>query len=358
MVSCNEDILELQPLDEYSDAAVWNDPLLAEAVLNGLYKYRDDPFNKFQIGNLVDELHRRDGVAQVRFNNSQLTPDVIPGWSWLPTWDNEYSAIRAINNFIEKAEELPDGEIVDGVTFKNRMLGEAYYLRAHYYSNLVNLYGGVPIITEAYDLDSDFQVPRDSYENCVNFMAEDCDRAAELLPLAHTGDNMGRATKGAAMALKSRILLYAASDLYNTTVFPGYSHPELVGYTAGDRTARFQAAKDAAKAVMDLGIYSLYRANPGPEDSVAVNFEEYFLTRESTEEDILIEYRTSTSYSDPNRSWQNLSGPNGYHLRGSNAPLDNIVRDYEMKDGTKFDWNNPEHALEPYKNRDPRFYAL
>ena len=50
MGSCNEDILELQPLDEYSDAAVWEDPLLAEAVLNGLYKYRDDPFNKFQIG--------------------------------------------------------------------------------------------------------------------------------------------------------------------------------------------------------------------------------------------------------------------------------------------------------------------
>src|SRR5690606_18815496 len=127
--------------------------------------------------------------------------------------------------------DLADGETMDGVTMKNRMLGEAYYLRAHYYSNLVNLFGGVPIIKEAYTLDSDFQVPRDTYEACVNFIVEDLDQAAELLPLVHTGDNMGRATKGAALALKSRILLYAASDLHNTTVFPGYAHPELISYT-------------------------------------------------------------------------------------------------------------------------------
>lgn len=58
-----------------------------------------------------------------------------------------------------------------------------------------------------------------------------------------------------------------------------------------------------------------------------------------------------------NTCWQNLSGPNGYHLRGSNAPIDNIVRDYELKDGTKFNWDNPEHAAHPYLNRDPRFYT-
>ena len=78
--------------------------------------------------------------------------------------------------------------------------------------------------------------------------------------LKHTGDKLARATKGAALALKSRILIYAASDLHNTTVFPGYSNPELIGYTDANRTARWQAAKDAAKAVMDLGVYSLFRA--------------------------------------------------------------------------------------------------
>src|SRR5690606_21626747 len=125
----------------------------------------------------------------------------------------------------------------------------------------------------------------------------------------------------------------------------------------GDRTARYQAAQHSARAVRDLRIYGLYKANPRPEDSAAMTSEEYFFTRESTEEDIMIEYMTTTSYSDPNRSWTHSSDPTGYHFRGSNAPLDNIVRDYEMRDGTKFDWNNPAHAMEPYKNRDPRFYA-
>ncbi|MDD4108320.1 MAG: RagB/SusD family nutrient uptake outer membrane protein [Prolixibacteraceae bacterium] len=357
MISCNEDILELKPLDEYSDAAVWGDLNLAEAALNACYKFRDDPFNKFQIGNLVDELERRDGVAQTRFNNAQMTPDVIPGWSYLPTWANEYKALRAVNNFIEKALELPEGDEKDGVTMKNRMLGEAHFLRAYYYMNLTSLFGGVPIIKEAFTLDDEFQVPRDSYEDCIEFIVDELEEAAALLPLVQSGKNEGRATKGAALALKSRVLLYAASDLHNTTVFTGYSNPELIGYTGGDRTARWQRAKDAAKAVMDLNMYSLYKADPAPTDSVAVNFEEYFLTRESTEEDIWMEFYTSMSYRDVNRCWQNLSGPNGYHLRGSNAPIDNIVRDYEMKDGTKFDWNNPEHAAAPYKNRDPRFYA-
>ena len=77
---------------------------------------------------------------------------------------------------------------------------------------------------------------------------------------------MGRATKGAALALKSRVLLYAASDLYNLN--PS-GMPET-GYTGGqDRAAHWRAAKDAAKAVMDLGTYSLFRPEPAsPEEAV------------------------------------------------------------------------------------------
>ena len=92
------------------------------------------------------------------------------------------------------------------------------------------------------------------------------DSAASMLPLVQSGDNDGRATKGAALALKARVLLYAASDLHNpqknSTVTSGFSHPELLGYTDGDAAARWQAAKDAAKAVIDLGIYSLYKPSP------------------------------------------------------------------------------------------------
>ena len=67
------------------------------------------------------------------------------------------------------------------------------------------------------------------------------------------------------MALKARVLLYAASDLFVSQSLwaSGYEHPELIGYVGGDRTERWQRAKKAAKAVMDLGIYHLYGENGG-----------------------------------------------------------------------------------------------
>jgi len=362
LTACNKDFLDLQPLTAYSDVAVWKDPILAETFINGIYFKMEIPNGDMKYGtpNLVDELHRRDGTAQVNFNNCKITPDLISGWrNELPSWDNLYVQIRACNKFLANADKLPDdGVLVDGVTKKNRMIGEAHFLRAWFYMRLTSLYGAVPIVDKESQLVDNFQIPRNTYEECVNFMVADCDAAASILPLKHTADKLSRASKGAALALKSRILTYAASDLYNTTVFAGYANPELVGYvdkSAAARSARFQKAKDAAKAVMDLGLYTLFRANPAPGDSVAMNFEALFNSKDC-EEDIMVRYATSTSYA-VDYSWMNLSGPNGYHGRGSNAPTDALVRDYERKDGTKFDWNNPVHAAFPYKFRDPRFYA-
>ena len=75
------------------------------------------------------------------------------------------------------------------------------------------------------------------------------------------------------MALKSRVLLYAASDLHNTSVFASFSNPELLGYTGGDRTARWTAAKNAAKDVINLGLYGLVNSDPAPGDSIAQNYQ-------------------------------------------------------------------------------------
>jgi len=91
-----------------------------------------------------------------------------------------------------------------------------------------------------------------------------------MLPAAYTGDMRGHATQGAALALKARTLLYAASDLHNTTSYaPGYSNPELLGYTTGSQASRWTAAKASAKAVIDLNQFSLYHATPAPGDSIA-----------------------------------------------------------------------------------------
>jgi len=104
---------------------------------------------------------------------------------------------------------------------------------------------------------------------------------------------------------------------------------------------------------MDLNLYSLYMAEPSPGDSIAQNYAEYFLKQSLTEEDIW-----TKSFVVQSRQMVGLySGPNGYHGWGANAPVGDLIDDFEMADGTQFDWNNPAHATEPYKNRDQRLYA-
>jgi hypothetical protein len=143
----------------------------------------------------------------------------------------------------------------------------------------------------------------------------------------------------------------------NSIVTTGFTNPELLGYVGGDATARWTAARNAAKAVIDLNKYSLYKATPAPTDSVAQNFVEFF-TSKGTSEDILLQFFTPKT----DENWDGYNpglycGPNGYHNWGANAPLGELVDDYEMKDGSKFDWNNPVHKANPYINREARFYA-
>lgn len=241
-----------------------------------------------------------------------------------------------------------------------RLKGEVYFLRAYTYHYLAALYGGVPLISEPFGLSDDFETPRSSYGATVDFIVADLDMAASLLGEDFEGSNAGRATKGAALHLKARTLLYAASDLHHnmSTYAPGFSNPELLGYTSGDQNSRWQAAKNAAKAVIDLGIYDLYKPNPAPGDSIAQNFVDYFISYGYEDEDILLQYFTPKT----EEGWQGYDpalycGPNGYHNWGNNVPLGELVDDYEIKDGTGFDWNNPAHKASPYTNREARFYA-
>jgi starch-binding outer membrane protein, SusD/RagB family len=355
--ACSKDFLDTKPLGEFSDVDVWKDPALVETFINQIYWRLDEPASPGRLkSNIVDEAHYRGNGASLNFNKGLLTVDQIPGWSTpsrYRTWNDIYKSIRFCNIYLANYEKVPfDNVVVDGKTTKDRMTGEVYFLRAYLYHLLTAVYGGVPIIKEPYDLNDEFAIARNPYEECVNFMVSDLDMAASLLPTVNSGVNKGRATKGAAMSLKARVLLYAASDLYNTTVFPGYSNPELIGYVGGDRAARWRAAKNAAKDVIDLGIYSLFKANPAPADSVAQNIADLFIAKD-TEEDIFVKYFTSNQV----QQLGLVSGPNGWHNWGTNAPIGEMVDDYEMADGSKFSWTNPAHAAAPYKNREPRFYA-
>lgn len=346
-VSCNEDFLERKPLDAISDADVWSDPSLVEAFVNDLYGRIWDPFMdswKVMHTAVSDEgMYLRDKGTDVVVKGT-LTPENMGTLTQFGQWGNYYKGIRNCNTFLERIDQV---QFTDEA-WRERLTGEVYFLRALYYFNLVSHWGGVPLIRVNFNLDDGdaMFIPRNSFEECVNSIVEDCDEAIGRLNGSYDSDNAGRATRFAAMALKSRMLLYAASDLYNK---PGNTNP-LVGYTQGNQLERWAAAKAAAKAIIDdPGDHRLYM----PGDSAAENYARVFLDNHNPE--ILFAKLHNSQLKGTSVDLWN--GPNGYHNWGGNIPIENFVSGYQRSDGTPFDWENPTHAAEPYKDRDPRFYA-
>lgn len=348
------DSLDLKPRDELDGDAVWQDPALAQAYLNEVYSatgmgYGDPMLTPGVVDEAVNT-HGHDGGVVV---TSNLTPDNRGIWDaagWRPVtdpeyehynWSSVYSRIRDLNIFLQNVEgndAMPaaEGEI---------LLGEAYFLRAFFYHNLMQLYGGVPLIDAPFELGNDieqYQIPRGSFEETINFIVADLDRAAARLELDPR--RPGAATRGAALALKSRVLLYAASDLYNQN--PS-GMPET-GYTGGDQQQRWQAARAAAQAVMDLGVYSL---DPAPTSD---EYHDLIVWGGGSE---LIWARYFNGDGGDAHNHSQFVSPNGYNSWSGDAPAQNHVDAYEMSDGSEFSWDDPGHAANPYADRDPRFYA-
>ena len=363
-VSCKKDFLNQTPKDKYGEDALWADPALAQSFVNNIYFGIPHGFSNIMMSSMVDETSYNADFGSSNVTKSLITPSdlsifEVGFWSAnrqrQMNWSYKYQYIRAANVFFVNIDKVPFDKPAD----KAAMKGEVYFLRAYLYNDLVTMYGGVPLITKSYGLTDNFEAPRNTYDECVKYITLQLDSAAALLPITQTANNKGRATKGAALALKSRVLLYAASDLYNTSAaWAGGANKELVGYVGGDRTARWQAAKDAAKAVMDLGIYNLYQPGlPATAEAATKKYADIFLSKE-TSEDIYVRFftrKTEESWDGYNPGLYN--NPNGWHGWGSNTPIGQMVDSYEMADGTKFSWSISAQKSNPYLNRDPRFYA-
>ena len=320
---------------------------------NTLYRvnsiYTDIPAGYLQIDGAMttsatDEAEHTLETSNVqKFNNGSWNavdnPDNL--------WGTFYRGIRKANQFLVAADTVNlDQYRLDPATssqsvYKTRLSEilrwkyEARFLRAYFYFELLKRYGGVPILTQSLSIDNDFQgVKRNALAECIKFVTDECDSAAVNLPVTYPTADLGRATKGAALALKSRTLLYAASDLFNTPSWAtGYGQPELISLT-GDRTARWKAAADAAKAVIDL---------PGTGYSLFNNYRNLFITNSYIQTEIILARRNGAS-----NAFEKANYPVGYDLgQSGTTPSQNLVDAYEMLDGKKFDWNNPVHAARP-----------
>ena len=253
---------------------------LQKQVIHLYTGMRDGHFliDNAMMASLSDEAeYTLQGNAQT-FNSGSWNQYVNPD----DVWSHYYSYIRRVNTYLESSEKfevnldaykLDPSENAQEI-YKTRLADitnwkkEARFLRAYYHFELIKRYGGIPIMTTALSLDTDFEkIQRNSLQECVDFVVNECtvlggegpNGEEDALPIVYNNDNLGRVTRGAALALKSRLLLYAASDLWNTESWAqGYSHPELIVLNKKDRKERWAEAAAAAKAVIDLSAQAGY----------------------------------------------------------------------------------------------------
>ncbi len=370
--SCSKDVLDTQPLDAISSEATWSDGALAEAFVFNAYSFLGfGGFEEQALAAFTDEaMFTHAGRPIPPLNEGTESPTNLAFMSATYAWNDMYLAIRQANIALT---ELPAASINEDL--KTRLTGEAHFLRAYYYQQLLRFFGGVPLISRPYGLGEDYSVSRNTYAECVDFIVADLDAAITALDAA--GETPGRASKLSALALKSRVLLYAASDLHdgptassNSPSLGSYSNLDLLAYTSGDQNARWQAAKDAAQAALDAG--SGYKLDLGGPVSAAEGQSNYTAlamgggsgAADPSAAVELIFQRTATIDFTAESRWPLgglhygiNNGPNGYHNWAGNTPIQQLVDDYEMMDGSEFDWDNPDHAADPYADRDPRFYA-
>lgn len=333
---CSHDLLDKAPLDRITDEAVWSDPALVQTFVNS--KYRDLGFGFNWNG---DELLWASASEESLFshdygmwaiNKSELTPSNLAILGSGPTeyngnmnpWSKNYRYIRDANQFFDRIGTVP----MDSAQ-RRQLTGEMIFLRAFRYFDLIRNYGGVPLITTRFALGDDYrQVKRASLSESIGFVVSEADKATALLPATYTGADVGRATKGAALALKARMLLYAASPLYAGT----------------NDNARWQTAAQAARAVLDLGLYQLYPS-----------YQQLFLTPNNSE---VIFNRLASQQGDSFQNLERWNGPNGYGGWGGNVPTQNLVDDYETMDGLTITAAGSGYDPQnPYVNRDPRLAA-
>ncbi|WP_420400485.1 RagB/SusD family nutrient uptake outer membrane protein [Flagellimonas sp.] len=354
-ISC-EDSLESVPGDAYSDAVIYSD---IEAIDNLVF-YTYNTTENWGL-NFSNWWTRRIGIegasdeayfhwaSNTLFTSNYSTTDSNNFGFYVDIWSRDYDYIGTANNFLSRIDEAPVGESnPDEIAV---LKGEMKYLRAHTYARLINFFGGVPLITEPFSLnDESFSVPRSSYEECVDFIVSELDEAISLLPDgARTGPEFGRVSKAAALGLKSRVLLYAASAQHDpgSTASP---RGAMYDYT---KPSKWQDASDAAKELIDLGEYTLEPV------STADDYHSIFLRPNS---ELIFARPFSPDFANAGNDFNTL--PDKAHGAVANGgwglsnPTHNFIQRIKMNNGLRID--EPGSGYDEndlYANRELRFYA-
>jgi hypothetical protein len=357
ITSC-ESVLDIDPQDRITEVAVYEDINQVESLVNTMYNSTEGwATNRNHFWGQRINIEGASFEAKFNFrdlNNVYQLRD--GGWSsanvgfaFRRKWRNYFSYIQSTNEFLTKIDaseasaENPDKAKV--------LKAEARFLRANIYAKLIKYFGGVPLITTPSKIDDDFDYVRASYEDCVAFIVSELDAAAADLPTVRSGAEFGRASKTAALAVKSRTLLYAASDLHDPSLLPQTTNTELYSYPVA---TKWEDAEKAAKAVIDIvGTDALIPVTD------AKAYQELFLSPNSN---IIFArpyadgfYEVGTGgFSAANSLPDQAQSPSGYGGWALCSPTHNFALEFNFDDGTTTGGVTPAN---PNANRELRYYA-
>lgn len=208
---------------------------------------------------------------------------------------------------------------------------EVRFLRAYYYFELVRRYQNIPLVQTVVDQSEVNSLLPSASSEIFDFIIKECGDIAEHLPVDYshfTHKEFGRATKGAALALRAKAALYAASSLFNKD----------------NDKAKWEKAAEYAYSLIGQAAELGYKLDG--------NFNNLFGAQNNNSKEVIFYIPTGS-----NNDFEKKNFPFGV-IGGqtSTCPTENLVSAFEMRDGSKFDWSNAEMSADPYANRDPRFY--
>lgn len=313
-VGCNDDLLDKYPVTTINPSIFWQDESEAEMALNDLYRFL--PAINAQV--------RFDNKTDISIQSSSGGNDLVNGLvdptfgEFQTWWTDHYRAVSAVNRFLEGIELVPK-EKISSQSYE-RFKAEARFIRAMSYTYLTNYFGDVPLFTHELTVSEALELIRKSKQEVLTFIEKELDEIVASLPVGYEKADVGRITKGAALAWKARAMLWSK---------------------------QYAKAAEAAKAVMDLNVYELE-----PDYAKLFQYSGEFATKEVILERI---YSTVNTH-----NFANLAAPYGITSQSTSLvinPTRLLIDSYETVNGLPID-QDPEYDPEdPYRNRDPRLQA-
>ncbi len=336
-----------------NESTTFSDSVNAAAFLNNIYTnvgFAADP-RRFSGGGYAAGLDASSYEAEgpnssstngfIQFATGTVNANIVPD----DAWRVPYANIRSVNQFLKHLPTIPFNAVL-----KMQTKAEARFLRAWYYAMMLQHYGGVPLIGDTIYTASDvIPAKRNSYRACVNYIVSECDAAAQDLPAAQTGSLYGRISKGACLALKARVLLFAASPLFNDGgQAKGMAGLDSIVAYPDINLNRWRLAADAARAVIGLNAYSLYYDSTSVSGQLGYGFQRMFTLRYNSE------FIFSRMMGD-NKYLEGLWDAPSRGGSGGPFPYQEMVSAFPMQNGKEItDPTSGYDPANPYKNRDPR----